>query len=460
MYHFVPISADVEESSLLMTLSNEFSDEQIIKPSHKPLQGFRGQRAGAPLVEDYRWSQWDDVWAEESNANFFSMLSELLCSNGGIIRVPEGAGYTLEDTIAVIAYAATSTANSPEAAVSELKRKMPDAAIPSADTVFNYIYENDPEEILSFFRRVNAEILALTGIPDEPIDVAVDFHDIGYYGDKNDKGVRGIKPKNGTSWGHSFFTIDMLWNLKLTLDIVEITGLNKDYAVLIEGVVNRVRAMGIKIGTMFLDREFFNLPSILTLSSLGIAFIMAAKINKRIKKMLEEHKRRNGVIPVILNYRFEDERSPEFYLVAIPNPEYDPKNAKKKNEFLLFATSINFGSVEEFVKRVPEEYKRRWNIETGYRVKNGFKIRTCSKKAVARVLFFVVQTILHNFLNVQKSILSITTYELKSLIAEDIQRYLCVGKIANTISLSEFYRRISSYNERRVMELRSHLAAS
>ena len=125
------------------------------------------------------------------------MLSELLCSNGGIIRVPEGAEYTLKDTIAVITYAATSTANSPEAAVSELKRKMPDAAIPSADTVFNYIYENEIEEILSSFRKINSAILALIGIPDEPVDVAVDFHDIEYYGDKNDKGVRGIKTKNG-----------------------------------------------------------------------------------------------------------------------------------------------------------------------------------------------------------------------------------------------------------------------
>jgi len=71
------------------------------------------------------------------------------------------------------------------------------------------------------------------GIPDEPVDVAVDFHDIGYYGDKNDKGVRGIKPKNGTSWGHSFFTIDLLWEPKLTFDIVNIAGLNKDYIILI-----------------------------------------------------------------------------------------------------------------------------------------------------------------------------------------------------------------------------------
>ena len=88
------------------------------------------------------------------------------------------------------------------------------------------------------------------------------------------------------------------------------------------------------------------------------------------------------------------------------------------------------------------------------------RIRTCSKKGVARVLFFVVRSILHNFLNVQKSILSITAYELKSLIAEDIQEYLCVGKFANTISLTELYTRMTAYNERRVMKLRCLLAAS
>lgn len=245
------------------------------------------------------------------------MLSELLCSSGGIIKLPAGAKFTLEDVLAVIIYAATSTANSPEAAVSELKRKMPDATIPSADTVFNYINENDIEDILSFFRTVNAEILALTGIPEEPVDAAVDFHDKGYCGDKNDRGVRGIKPKNGTSWGHSFFTIDMLWKLKLTLDIVNITGLNKDYAVLLEGVVNRVRGIGIKIGTVFLDREFFNLVSVLALSSMGADFIMAAKSNKRIKRMLEEHKRENGLIPAILKYQFRDRRSPERTLINI-----------------------------------------------------------------------------------------------------------------------------------------------
>ena len=97
---------------------------------------------------------------------------------------------------------------------------------------------------------------------------------------------------------------------------------------------------------------------------------------------------------------------------------------KGNRKFFLFATSINFGSVEKFIKRVSEEYKKRWNIETGYRVKNEFKIRTCSRSYVVRILFFAIRCIFHNFLNVLKRVLCITEYLLKSVISEDISDYL------------------------------------
>jgi hypothetical protein len=56
MYHFAPISADVGENNLFTTLSNVFSDEQIVQLSQ---------------VEDYQGNQWKDVWTEKSTANFF-----------------------------------------------------------------------------------------------------------------------------------------------------------------------------------------------------------------------------------------------------------------------------------------------------------------------------------------------------------------------------------------------------
>ena len=76
-------------------------------------------------------------------------------------------------------------------------------------------------------------------------------------------------------------------------------------------------------------------------------------------------------------------------MIAIPTQDYDPSKIKTKvnRALFLFATSINFGSVDEFIRMVPEEYRKRWNIETGYRVKNEFKIRTCSRSYVVRTIF-------------------------------------------------------------------------
>ena len=59
------------------------------------------------------------------------------------------------------------------------------------DTVHTYIKTvNDIENILSFFRRLNSVFLELLNIPNIPQDFAIDFHNEGYFGDKNTKGVR------------------------------------------------------------------------------------------------------------------------------------------------------------------------------------------------------------------------------------------------------------------------------
>jgi hypothetical protein len=225
---------------------------------------------------------------ESIDADFSAMLSEILIDKG-LIKIPEGAKYTMQDLINVLLCASSSCANSIELAVSDIKQREPEAIIPSADTIHNYIKTNSIARILSSFREINREFLSTVEIPDEPQDAAVDFHDIGYYGDRNTPGIRGIKPKNGTSWGHSFFTIDLVGKRKITLDIINISALNKNYPILLKGAIERTKSMGVILKTLFLDREFFNLPAISTLHDMGNDYIMPAKSNQKINRMLREH---------------------------------------------------------------------------------------------------------------------------------------------------------------------------
>ena len=381
-------------------------------------------------------------------ASLLAVSSELI-SKYNIITLPESANYECQDTLNILLHAATSSTDSLESASNDLQRKNPDLRIPSADTIFNYIKENKIEDILSSFRKMNLEIFKMMKLENNIHDIAIDFHDISYYGDKNTPGIRGIKLKNGSSWGKSFCTLDIIGTSHLTLDVIDINGLNKNYSLFIESLFKRLKTIGVKTGTAYLDKEFFNTYVISKLDELKVNFVIAAKSNQVINRELKNHQKEWGNTSTIFEYQFQ-KGGPCFNIVAI----YDDK----KKKYLLFATNKKAESIEKFEKMIPEEYRKRWNIETGYRVKNEFKIRSCTKSPVARVLFFIIQCIMYNVLNMLKSVLEITAYELKSLINEDIKKVVRYGlRSLNFIPVSVLLDCLRWVNEERNRVLRTRL---
>jgi hypothetical protein len=365
-----------------------------------------------------------------------------------IIKLPSNADYEFERILNVLLHAATSTSNSLESASNDLKRKNPKEKIPSSDTIFNYINCNNIGDILSAFRSINLEIFEMMELEGKVHDVAIDFHHVPFCGDKNTPLIRGMKPKNGTSWGYEYCTLDIIGDDKLTFDVIPISALKKDYSILIELLLKRLETMNVKVGTVYLDKEFCNDDTISVLTRLKINFVIACKLNKKIKRELGKFKKENGHKSTVFEYQF-NENGTKFNLVAVPH---------EKKEYILFATNKDMKSIKEFEKSIPEEYKKRWNIETGYRVKNDFKIRTCTKSPVARTLFFVIQCTLYNILNMLKSVLEITASEMKSIINEDIGKSIKWGikSLAGT-PIRILLRQIKEYIQERDKTLRIQL---
>ena len=48
------------------------------------------------------------------------------------------------------------------------------------------------------------------------------------------------------------------------------------------------------------------------------------------------------------------------------------------------------------VRRLPDDYRRRWGIETGYSGMEGFRARTTSRSHALRLLYFYYALILYN----------------------------------------------------------------
>ena len=392
------------------------------------------------------------------SVSLLALTSELF-NKANIINLPEGAKYSLQDTLNVIFHAANSTTNSIESASIDLQIKNPDKKVQSGDSIHDYINSNSIDYIMSSFRQINNEIIHLANLKGTNQDVAIDFHDIPYYGDKDTPGVRGIKPKNGTSWGYSFCSLDIIGDIKLTLEVIGINGLAKNYSVLIESMMQRLKAMEINLRILYMDREFFNSPVISTLHRLNKNYIIAAKSNKKINGILLEHKKKFGQTSTIFKYRFE-KGGPTFNIVAILNPKYNPNDKKDRgnNEYHLFATNLAVNIESDFIKKIPEEYRKRWNIETGYRVKNAFKIRTCSKSPIARTLFFLIQCILYNIESLLKLVIEIDAYKLKSAISGAIVTVLREGyKSLFHVTLQSFMNYWRNFNDDRTKALHDRL---
>ncbi len=91
-------------------------------------------------------------------------------------------------------------------------------------------------------------------------------------------------------------------------------------------------------------------------------------------------------------------------------------------------------------------------------MKNVFKIRTCSKSPVVRVLLFLFQCLLYNILNLLKSGLKTTVYELKSAINDGILMYIRNGhKSLCSVPIAAFLSKLREYNESRIQTLRTRL---
>jgi len=392
------------------------------------------------------------------NTNLLAFTSQLL-GKARIINLPGNTEYGFQDTLNVLLHAATSTTNSVESASIDLRMKTQNKNVPSGDTIHDYINSNTINYVLSSFRQANNEIIQLADLSGTYHDAAIDFHDVPYYGDKNTPGVRGIKPKGGTSWGHSFCTLDIIGETKLTLDVIGVNGLKKDYSILIGAILQNVKARKININTLLMDREFFNSPTISTLHTLNQQYIIAAKSNKKINKILLEHKKKFGETSTIFEYQFEN-GGPKFNIVAIYNPNYDPKKETDKgnHEFHLFATNIAVTIASDILKKIPEEYRKRWNIETGYRLKNAFKIRTCSQSPIVRTLFFIIQCLLYNIESLLKQVVEIDAYKLKSAISDAIVRVINKGyQSLFIVSLQNFMKSLREYHEFRENELLDRL---
>ena len=219
---------------------------------------------------------------------------------------------------------------------------------------------------------------------------AIDTHYEPFYGESTNEWIHRYKPAKGCKGSYKFITISIvIGDMKFTLLALPV--MRGEYQEeLIEELINEARKY-LKIDLVLFDRGFYSGNIADRLKALKINYIIFAPQNKKNKKFLEE--------------------TPEFTSRFLHHelPTYKIKNPGKvkikllivkdfvdwKSLFIydwIFCTNLSNLKALSYVKL----YKKRWGIETTYRMFGKLRILTTSINPIARYFLFLVVILIYN----------------------------------------------------------------
>ena len=231
---------------------------------------------------------------------------------------------------------------------------------------------------------------------------AIDFVNIPYYGrEKNSGDTIKTKPKQGTSRYFAYASIYLILNNKrytLALKYVRKGETLKDT---VDFLINEIETFGFKIKGLYLDKEFFTVKVINYLQNRKTPFIIPCV--KRgpsggIRKLFK------GKKSYSTDYTMRSKENDAIFQVNVI-VKYS-KNKYNRQGLKYFAYAVY--NMNLHIKNTFKEYRKRFGIESSYRLMNQARIRTSTKKPVLRLLYIGLSLLLVNiWIYIQWTYLSI-----------------------------------------------------
>jgi len=268
---------------------------------------------------------------------------------------------------------------------------------PSANTVRNAVKKllMDDESLTELEARVNKMLVARLpkNLLKRARPCAVDFTDIPYHGrhEADDETVRRGRAKSGTTHFHSFTTLCVVkanrrYTLALSLHRRSDTALAA-----LQRVLDTAHAVGLRIRRLMLDREFDNnaivgylldqpFPTIMPLmirgKKGGARRVLTGRKSHTTTYTRHSTKYGTHVLPITVVCRY--------------------KKGRFGDHGLQHFAYVTLGHLEMTPHQVADEYRRRFGIETSYRLMNTMRARTTSTSAAWRLFLVALALLLLN----------------------------------------------------------------
>jgi len=173
-----------------------------------------------------------------------------------------------------------------------------------------------------------------------------------------------------------------------------VTSLDDDASIL-ETLILAARSRGIRIRTLLVDRGFDGVDVVNKLKQLRQMFLAPAVKHKRVKKAIEEYDK--GETPAEINHVIvgTGNKKAVCRLFMLMKKGVEPTDAVV-NRYNVFLTNMSLLRVILAFEGLPEEYRKRWGIETGFRVQDSVQAKTTSSNLTVRVVYMMLSTFLYN----------------------------------------------------------------
>lgn len=336
------------------------------------------------------------------------------------LKLPDGARYSSIEHLAAFANAIDHNLSAEGSA--RILRKTHKS--PQADTSLLLVKRQGIGHLEKADRRIRNHVLRNMkelGLLSERLDLALDYHEVPYYGEKKDLShIVGKKPGKGTNWCYKIAIASVVVaGVRVVLGWIPVKKRMSDLDVVKR--LLKISLRWIRVRRVLLDREFYSADIISFLDMKGLRYIMPARRSAAFEKRCEEGKNASFMHHV-------GRRKIRTRGVVVYNPI-----GKKK--FHYYATNTNLS--EEEVSKV---YDRRWGVETGLRMIKEAVPKTCSNDFIIRYFYFTLGIALYN-LWVLENALAGTETVLLAREPENWRRYVPAIRLYEIrIGLSDYLR--------------------
>ena len=234
--------------------------------------------------------------------------------------------------------------------------------------------------------------LASPYIPNHPVDVAIDFHDIPYYGEPIDpKRPQFVKTQEArdTHRAYHYATLDLLLpHFRLTLPVRYLRQRGGRHRAVLRRCAD-ARRCGVEVRRLYLDRVFYNYATLGRLEAEGYTVIAPIRLGSRQRERRERVQR-----SFVTEHTLRDPRGKGEPLAHRVHVVVCYQAGKKWNrrgaQCLVYQVS---GHVADGANRdVPLHsthplYRRRFGIETSYRLLCQARAITTSRSLAIRLLY-------------------------------------------------------------------------